>query len=205
MFTGIIEKLGKIKSISKNSVEISVILDDIKPGDSISINGVCLTVSKILSDSLCFDVSPETLDKTNIGKLIIGENVNIERAMKPSDRFGGHMVSGHVEDSGKIVSIKKSTEFSTFKISYPEKLGRYLVLKGSVAVDGISLTISELTDNTFDIAVIPHTIKNTNLQFKNINDTVNIETDLIAKYIEKIVSKPEKSKISKEFLLKHGF
>ncbi len=213
MFTGIVEEIGTVKSINSNFISISAskIFDDIKLGDSIAVNGVCLTVTRFDKNTFDADVSNETLRRTNFGQLKSGSKVNLERAMPINGRFGGHIVSGHIDDTGIIKSIKKDNGFLTLEISAKENIMRYIIEKGSVTIDGISLTIANLYDKSFDIAVIIHTIKETILQYKREGDIVNIENDVIGKYVERLLFKQDnihnikKNKIDMNFLLKNGF
>ena len=213
MFTGIVEEIGTVKSINSNFISISAskIFDDIKLGDSIAVNGVCLTVTRFDKNTFDADVSNETLRRTNFGQLKSGSKVNLERAMPMNGRFGGHIVSGHIDDTGIIKRIKKDNGFLTLEISAKENIMRYIIEKGSVTIDGISLTIANLYDKSFDIAVIIHTIKETILQYKREGDIVNIENDVIGKYVERLLFKQDnihnikKNKIDMNFLLKNGF
>ena len=208
MFTGIIEELGKVQSVKsdKITVECVTVLEDAKLGDSIAVNGVCLTVTELSPNSFTADVSYETLRVTSLNTLKTGSIVNLERAMKADGRFGGHMVYGHVDGLGKIVNIQKNGDFFDIKIELDEKDSKYTVKKGSITIDGISLTITGVNNNQINLAIIPHTFENTNLKSLKIGDFVNIETDIMAKYIEKFLSTGDnKSRISLEFLQEHGF
>ena len=208
MFTGIIEETGKIQSITSNkiTVECGTVLEGTRLGDSIAVNGVCLTVTELSSKTFTADVSYETLRVTSLNNLKTGSFVNLERAMKADGRFGGHMVYGHVDGLGKIVNIQKNGDFFDIKIELDEKDLKYVVKKGSITVDGISLTIAEITGKEIVLAIIPHTFENTNLKLLKNGDFVNIETDITAKYIEKFLSTGDnKSRISLEFLQEHGF
>lgn len=208
MFTGIIEDLGKIVETGNNQLKISTYLDSIGIGDSVAVNGVCLTVTETDSKhgNTCFvvDVSEETHKKTNLSQLKLGTPVNLERSLPSNGRFGGHFVTGHVECTGKIVAIATQNKSKIFRFSYPAEYDKHIVSKGSVAVDGISLTIIEVKKHGFTVSVIPHTLKNTTLGFKKSGDTVNIETDIISKYVEKLVN-PKKLGITREMLEKAGF
>mgnify|MGYP000509372580 CR=1 FL=1 len=190
MFTGIIEELGTIKGVRTQlegmrlSVSAKVVMDGMKTGDSIAVNGACLTVTEFDRVSFTADVSGETVNRTNIGKLRVGDKVNLERPLRLSDRLGGHLVSGHVDAVGFIRGMIKKGEVSVFTFETPKDISKYLISKGSVAVDGISLTVNDITGNTFSITVIPHTIKMTTLGFKKIGAAVNLEADMIGKYIE---------------------
>lgn len=193
MFTGIIEEVGKIKTITKNgwdfviAIEANKLLEDIYDGASISVNGVCLTVTSHQRNQFSVDVMPETLQATNLQSLSHRSPVNLERAMAANGRFGGHFVSGHVDATGKIVSKKAEKNAVYYEITIPERFRRYLAMKGSIAVDGTSLTVFGLSETTFTISLIPHTLKQTILGTKESGDTVNIECDTIAKYIEQFV------------------
>lgn len=208
MFTGIVEELGKVQTITENKiiVEAKTVLDDAKLGDSIAVNGVCLTVTKINSNEFEADISPETKRVTALKYLKIGTLVNLERAMPANGRFGGHMVLGHVDGLGRGKYIKKEGEFYNLTVEVPPEISKYIVKKGSIAINGISLTVADIASNIITIAVIPHTYENTNLKTLQIGDFVNIETDITAKYIEKFLSTSDnKSGISMDFLLENGF
>ena len=190
MFTGLVEDLGKVNTIKKFkeywNIQIITNLDDISIGDSISVNGVCLTVVKKDKNIIGFDVIKESLNKSNISHLDLNQFVNLERCLRFSDRLGGHLVQGHVECIGKIISKESSEDgWVDFEISFDKCFLKYCIYKGSITLDGISLTIKELKENSLIVSIIPHTLKNTNLGLKNINDYLNVETDLIAKYVER--------------------
>lgn len=193
MFTGIIEELGKIISFERRGdgarikVSAETVTDKTAEGDSIAVNGVCLTALNITSDSFAADVSGETLKRSTLGKITAGERVNLERAVTPTTRLGGHIVQGHVDSTGKFLSAAKQGDFWTVRINFPPELARYLIYKGSIAVEGISLTIADLTENYFEIAVIPKTWELTNLSTLKTGDAVNLEVDMIAKYVERIL------------------
>lgn len=208
MFTGIIEELGKIRLITTNKIQIECtqILDDINTGDSIAVNGVCLTAAETGNKFFTADVSQETMKVTNLHSLKIGDYVNLERAMKADGRFGGHIVSGHIDNVAQLKKIDKLGEFYNLEFELPSDCARYVIKKGSVTIDGISLTIAEVFENKVTIAVIPHTFKNTNLYTLNIGSYVNIEVDILAKYIEKFLSSSDnKSRIDEKFLIECGF
>lgn len=212
MFTGIIEELGKIASLevhaggAKIEIAARTVTEGTSDGDSVAVNGVCLTALNIQPDSFTADVSQETLDRSTLGSLKTGSPVNLERAVTPSTRLGGHIVQGHVDGRGTFVSAIQSGEFWTVRIGYPGDIGQYLVYKGSVSVEGISLTIASLTDAWFEIAIIPKTWELTNLSSLKPGDEVNLEADIIAKYVERIISyrKPE-NPITMEMLRDAGF
>ena len=187
MFTGIIEELGKILAITNNriTIECELVITDAKIGDSIAVNGVCLTVVELLSKGFVADVSPETMRVTSMGNLRVGDFVNLERAMKVDSRFGGHMVSGHIDGLGKFVSKKQVSDFYELEIGLTPELSKYVIKKGSIAINGISLTIAGVNEDKVKIAVIPHTYENTNLKSLKFGEIVNIEIDMVAKYIEK--------------------
>ena len=208
MFTGIVEELGKVQAITKDklTVECGTVLEGAKLGDSIAVNGVCLTVVEKMSKGFVADVSPETFRVTTLGNLKVGCLVNLERAMSANGRFGGHMVSGHIDGSAKFISAQKNGDFYDLKIELDSKQAKYVVKKGSIAVDGISLTVAEVDNKQINLAIIPHTFENTNLKTLKSGDFVNIEVDIVAKYVEKFLSTSDnKSRISLEFLQEHGF
>src|SRR2546421_7121606 len=194
MFTGIIEELGRIRSIEKRGedarimIEARMVTEGSRDGDSISVNGVCLTALELKPDSFAADVSKETLFRSTLGSLKEGSPVNLERAVTPATRLGGHIVQGHVDARGKFLGAENHGDSWTFRFAYPEAIGKYLVFKGSVAVEGISLTIANLTDEYFEIAVIPKTWEVTNFSSLKPGDLVNLEADVIAKYVESILT-----------------
>ncbi|MGZ8843663.1 MAG: riboflavin synthase [Pyrinomonadaceae bacterium] len=194
MFTGIIEELGRIREIEKRGedariiIEARTVTEGSRDGDSISVNGVCLTALDLKPDSFVADVSKETLFRSTLGSLKPGSPVNLERAVTPATRLGGHIVQGHVDARGKFLGSKNHGDSWTFRFAYPKEVARYLVFKGSVTVEGISLTIAELTDDYFDIAVIPKTFEVTNFSQLQPGDEVNLEVDVIAKYVERILT-----------------
>ncbi len=194
MFTGIIEELGQVRSIEARSdnayivIEARLVTEDTKHGDSISVNGVCLTALDIQPDSFAADVSRETLERSTLRSLKPGTPVNLERAVTPATRLGGHIVQGHVDARGTFVSATDLGGSWTVRIAYPPEIARYLVFKGSVAVEGISLTIAELADDYFEIAIIPKTWEVTNFAHLQSDDAVNLEVDVIAKYVERILA-----------------
>ncbi|WP_078545962.1 riboflavin synthase [Litchfieldia alkalitelluris] len=215
MFTGIIEEIGKISDIAstKDSIVLKIkatkILKDVNLGDSIAVNGVCLTVTSFTTDEFSVDVMPETVKSTSLRTLKKQSSVNLERAMSAGGRFGGHFVSGHVDGMGTIVKKEHLSNAVYYGIKINPSLRNYLILKGSVAVDGTSLTIFGLTDDTFTISLIPHTVSETIIGEKSIGDTVNIECDMLGKYVEQFVShsgtQQRKSSITSSFLVDNGF
>ena len=194
MFTGIIEELGRVREIEKRGedarivIEARTVTEGSSDGDSIAVNGVCLTALDVKSDSFAADVSKETLSRSTLGSLKSGSPVNLERAVTPATRLGGHIVQGHVDARGKFLGSENHGESWTFRFAYPKEIARYLVFKGSVAVEGISLTIANLTDDVFEIAVIPKTFEVTNFSRLKPGDEVNLEVDLIAKYVERMLT-----------------
>ncbi|MCA6072858.1 MAG: riboflavin synthase [Endomicrobium sp.] len=204
MFTGLIEDIGIVKKISSSRIEVETKLEGISKGDSISVNGVCLTAVVVNKNSFIVDYSPNTDKVTTLSKLKQNSNVNLERALTLSSRLGGHIVSGHIDGTAKIETIESLKNFYRIIFSCKYNIMSYCVEKGSVAVDGISLTISSLLSSGFEVFVIPKTFNNTIAQFKKIGDEVNIETDILAKYIEKIADKKTNS-ISFEMLKGNGF
>lgn len=190
MFTGIIEEVGQISNINKTndlqnmSIRVNKILNDAKVGDSISVNGTCLTITAIVNDIFTVDIVQETLERTNLKFLNIKNYINLERAMKASSRFDGHIVQGHVEGIAKILSMNKSDDNCVLSIELPEKLSKYCIYKGSIALNGVSLTIAKKDKNIIDIWLIPHTLKHTTFTYNKVGDYVNVETDIVGKYIE---------------------
>lgn len=207
MFTGIIEEIGKIKQIQNNILTVSAekILSDMHIGDSIAVNGTCLTVCKFDNTSFSADVMPETMRRTNLGSLKAGSPVNLERAMPANGRFGGHIVSGHIDGTGIISSFRKEKNAVWVQISAKPEILRYIVEKGSVAIDGISLTVAKVSNQDFSVSIIPHTGEETILLKKHSSDMVNLECDIIAKYVEKLCKIKQTESISKDFLAEHGF
>jgi len=216
MFTGIIEELGTVKRIQSGQesmeiiVQASKILEDVHLGDSISVNGVCLTVTHYTKDEASFDVMPETFKATNLNELSKGSKVNLERSMKADGRFGGHMVSGHVDGLGTITSKKAESNAVYYDIELPTELLDYFVYKGSVTVDGTSLTVFGVTDKGITISLIPHTMEHTILGDKGAGDHVNIEIDMLGKYVVNFLTKQfgsdkKSSSITESFLQENGF
>jgi len=193
MFTGIIEELGTVKLVerlehgARIQISATLVTSDTKDGDSIAVNGVCLTALDVSKTGFAADISQETLDRSTLGSLRSGSRVNLERSVTPATRLGGHLVQGHVDGRGTFVHAEQNGEFYTVRIGFPTELARYFVYKGSVAVEGISLTIASLADNHFDIAVIPKTWELTNLSILSAGNSVNLEADVIAKYVERML------------------
>lgn len=206
MFTGIIEEIGEVEKIGKDRLVIKFNkISDLKLGDSVSVNGVCLTIQKLDKDFFVSSVMPVTLQKTSLGRLKRKDKVNLERAVTPSGFMGGHFVLGHVDGTGKV--IKKSKDFNAVRlnIAFPKELSCYFVQQGPVAVDGVSLTIAKLMNESFDVSLIPHTIEMTNLNSLKEGDILNLEADILAKYVQKILSKKENKLINADFVKSCGY
>ncbi|MBN2444566.1 MAG: riboflavin synthase [Spirochaetales bacterium] len=218
MFTGIIEELGivsdmnKTKSSTRIVITINKVAEKLKTGDSLAVNGICLTVTHHSSGSCEADISSETLEKSTLGLLKPGDPVNLERAVNAGEPLGGHFVTGHIDGTGKVLTVTKKGNSHLIKISSQRKLMKYIASKGSVAIDGISLTPFNCTEVTFDVAVIPHTYTNTTLKDKKPNSLVNIECDILSKYIDRLLEfkklaleEKDESKIDTEYLKRTGF
>ena len=191
MFTGIVEEVGVVAKISDNAMTIraSKVLEGVKLGDSIAVNGACLTAVEFSQSEFSVDLSPETMRRTSLGQLSVGGPVNLERALLASDRMGGHIVQGHVDGTGRVMSIKPDGDSIIFRIRVPKRLDHYIVEKGFVAVDGISLTVVKRGASSFTLAVIPYTLENTNLSTVSVGDRVNLEADILAKYVESLLER----------------
>lgn len=191
MFTGIVEELGGVTKISDNAmtVQASKVTEDLKLGDSIAVNGTCLTAVNFSRTEFSVDLSPETMRRTSLGQLSEGSPVNLERALLASDRMGGHIVQGHVDGTGRVMSSRVDGDSIIFRIRVPKRLNPYIVEKGFIAVDGISLTVVKRGASSFTLAVIPYTLKNTNLASVSIGDRVNLEADILAKYVESLLDR----------------
>lgn len=213
MFTGLIEEVGIMtgavygESSMKLTVRAKKVLENLKIGDSISTNGVCLTVSGFTDTTFTADVMPETMRKTNLGKLKIGAGVNLERALKVSDRLGGHIVSGHVDGMGKIKDFKVEENATWIIIETTDDIIKYVIARGSIAIDGTSLTVVEVVDNYFRVSIIPITKEETNLLNKKVGDEVNLECDIVGKYVERFLTFKgnKKDTIDMKFLAENGF
>lgn len=206
MFTGIIEELGVVESPgTRFKIRAKKVLEDVHIGDSICVNGVCLTVTEFTPNGFTADVMPETLRCTNLGSLKKGEKVNLERAMPANGRFGGHIVSGHIDGTGRIEDIKNDGIAVVYTVAADKKILRYVINKGSITIDGISLTVCAIDEKSFCVSIIPHTQKETNLADKKCGDTVNIETDIIAGYVEKLLKTEDGSRVDMDFLRRCGF
>ena len=209
MFTGIVEEVGTVNGVSKGAksavltIAAKTIFEDLKLGDSVAVNGVCLTITRILKGSFTADVMNETLKRSSLGTLKIGSRVNLERAMPANGRFGGHIVSGHIDGTGMILKKRNDDIAVWYTIRASELVMRYVIEKGSIAIDGISLTVASVKKDHFAVSVIPHTAKETTLSQKNAGEVVNLETDIVGKYIEKLNS--QNQEITKDFLIRNGF
>jgi len=217
LFTGLIEEVGKIKSVHRSgqsmvlSIQAKEVLKETLLGDSIAVNGICLTVTSFDTSTFTVDVMPETMERTNLHQLSIGSFVNLERAMTPNRRFGGHFVAGHVDGIAKLLEKKEVDNAIFLKFQAEPSLTKYMIEKGSIAIDGISLTLVTVNDHSFSVSIIPHTLKETNLFSKQIGSTVNIEVDMIGKFVEKYISnfmgarEKKGSNITEGFLRENGF
>lgn len=207
MFTGIIEEVGRLKSLSRGVLEIEcrTVLEGLKVGDSISVNGICLTATGFDDNSFRADVMPETIRRTSLDGLKVGSKINLERALRLGDRLGGHIVSGHIDGVGRIISIRAEGNAHVVTVGAARSILRQIVEKGSVALDGMSLTVIDVSDRSFGVSLIPHTMSATNFIDKKIGDVLNIETDLIGKYIERQMHFSGSTEITKEFLISNGF
>ncbi|MBQ4347540.1 MAG: riboflavin synthase [Firmicutes bacterium] len=212
MFTGIVEEIGTLRSVNSTgdsailTISAKKVLEDVHLGDSIAVNGVCLTVTSFSSDKFTADVMHETLNRSSLGALRTGSRVNLERAMPADGRFGGHIVAGHIDGTGTVSAIKKDSNAIWYTIRTKPEILKYIIEKGSIAIDGISLTVAKLDSVSFSVSIIPHTVQHTNLSERKMGDTVNLENDCVGKYVEKLLmpNKPS-SGITADFLSKHGF
>ena len=206
MFTGIVEELGRIRAVGKGQLTVAAqkALDGTEPGDSIAVNGACLTVIAVGDGAFSVEVMPETLRRTNLANLHLGETVNLERALAVGGRLGGHFVQGHVDGTGRILSMTPEGESVLMKISASSEVMHYLVEKGFIAVDGVSLTIIERDATSFSVSLVTFTRQNTTLGGKRLGDPVNLEVDIIAKYVERLAGR-DRPEITPEFLAEHGF
>lgn len=220
MFTGLVEEIGEMRRISRKgeamvlAIKAGRVMDDLKLGDSVAVNGVCLTATSIENGMFTVDVMPETYRSTNLKELQTGSKVNLERAMAAGGRFGGHIVQGHVDGTGIIRSVRRDQNASVYEIA-PAQSGifKYIIPKGSVTLDGISLTVVDTSSASFTVSIIPHTLAETVLAFKGAGDTVNIENDILGKYVDHLLhygkqdngSGAGDSGISKQYLAEHGF
>jgi len=212
MFTGIIEERGKVLRVEykgqekRLTIEWPLDLTEVQLGDSINVNGVCLTVVEKREQEIRFDLSQETLQKTGLGDLKEGDPVNLERALRLTDRLGGHIVTGHIDGIGVIGEKRKERDFLRLMIRIPESVSRYVVQKGSIAIDGISLTVNEWKGNEIQMTLIPYTIEKTTLRDKKVGDRINVEADILGKYVEKLLERGDKKsgQVDLSFLKEHG-
>ncbi len=216
MFSGIVEEMGAVKSVQKGlagmrlSILASEILEDMKIGESISVSGACLTVIEFSTQDFAVDVSTETLNKTTLGTAEAGVPVNLERAMKLNERIGGHLVTGHIDGVGRVQRREQDGNAIQFTIEVPEDIGMYCVKKGSITIEGISLTVNDVSQHSFGVTIIPHTAKVTTMGLKQVGDFVNLETDLIGKYVERLLhasgklSSKSNPVIDRDYLQKRG-
>lgn len=215
MFTGIVEEIGTIRKMRPGphsmilEIGADTVLDGTRVGDSIAVNGICLTVTSRNPGSFTVDVMHETLDRSSLSRMTSGSRVNLERAMRAGGRFGGHIVSGHIDSTGQIIGIQKDDNAVWFQIQADPEVMRYVVEKGSIAIDGISLTVAKVQEDSFSVSIIPHTISQTILGERKTGDLVNLETDIIGKYVEKMLTRPAAQKkdsgITMELLAQYGF
>ena len=206
MFTGISEEIGKVSLIQPNrlTVQATKVLEGTAHGSSIAVNGICLTVTDLTANSFSAGIQPETLRRTNLGYLKAGDEVNLERAVALGGRMGGHLVQGHIDDTGKVASTKREKEAVLMRVDVPHPLMRYIAVKGFIAMDGLSLTIVELGEDTFTVSLIDFTQRNTTIGKRKVGDVVNLEVDIIAKYVESL-TKASNNGITFDFLKEHGF
>lgn len=215
MFTGIVEEIGRVEKIKHGqhsavlTIHAETVLEGTKIGDSIAVNGICLTVTELFPHGFSADVMHETLNRSSLARLTAGTSVNLERAMAADGRFGGHIVAGHVDGVGKILRVRRDDTAIWYTIQAKAELLRYIVEKGSITIDGISLTVAKVGETDFSISAIPHTVSQTILKDRKEGDLVNLETDIIGKYIEKLLrpaeTKQQQSGLTMEFLSKYGF
>jgi riboflavin synthase len=215
MFTGIVEETGVVRQIQSGAassnlvIQGELIFDDLKVGDSVAVNGVCLTATNVSKCTFGADVMHETLKRSSLGGLGSGSRVNLERAMAANGRFGGHMVSGHIDGTGQVAAVTQDDIAVLYTIQTSEQITKYIIEKGSIAVDGISLTVVYVATDRFQVSVIPHTVTATTLAEKKVGAVVNLENDMVGKYMEKLSGyhhkETPKSNITKEFLIKNGF
>jgi len=206
LFTGIVEEIGSVRAVGSGRLTISAtnVIQGTKKGDSIAVNGACLTITEISPDSFSVDVMPETLRRTNIGLLHPGDRVNLERPLAVGGRMGGHFVQGHVDGRGRVLSTTREGEALLLRFEASEDIMRYVVEKGFIAVDGVSLTVTECNATSFKVSLVAYTLHNTNLGSRGLGDEVNLEVDIIAKYVERLRERSG-STITPEFLAEHGF
>lgn len=213
MFTGIVEDRGVVQRIEHRGLEKRLTialpppLTEVGLGESISVNGVCLTVSQKEGTRIVVDLSTETLERTTLGSLRVGERVNLERALRLSDRLGGHIVTGHIDGVGRVTEVTRERDFLRLRVMLPKEASRYVVAKGSIAIDGVSLTVNEIRGEEIELALIPYTLERTTLEERRKGDRVNVEADILGKYVEKILAerRTKGEGLDEAFLAEHGF
>ena len=211
MFTGIIRSIGSVRRIDRRAkgarliVACPDIIEDIEISDSVAVNGVCLTATEKTTDAFAADVSQESLSRSNLSALAGGSHVNLETSLRLGDKLGGHLVFGHVDGLGIIANLGQTDEFYELTVEFPEDLSRYIAEKGSISIDGISLTVASIPANRFSVAVIPYTFEETTLQHRRVGDKVNLEVDMLARYVERMLGKQGSTGMTREFLSEHGF
>ncbi len=211
MFTGLVEEIGTVKNVKplggglKITIAAQKVIEDFQIGDSINVNGTCQTVVKFTKDQFEVEAVEETLKKTNLGKLKLNEKVNLERSLTLNKRLGGHFVTGHVDTTGKILNIKELSTSYLVDISYPKEFNKYLINVGAIAIDGISLTVANFDEEKFTVSIIPHTWKVTNLADRTIGSEINLEFDVLGKYVARLLNKEKQSNITEEWLKQNGF
>lgn len=212
MFTGIIQSVGRIHGLERRGGDVRLTvragdldLSDVQPGDSIAVAGCCLTAVALDSDGFAADVSNESLSLTTLGQLGAGDRVNLEKALRLSDRLGGHLVSGHVDGLGKVVSVQPDGRSQRWSFQVPDALARYVAHKGSICIDGVSLTVNEVDGNCFGVNLIPHTVEHTSFHARRVGAVVNLEVDVVARYVERLLSAGEAPRLDAAFLKQHGF
>jgi riboflavin synthase len=211
MFTGIVEDIGKVMRVEfrgqgkRLTLSVPLRLTDIQLGDSINVNGACLTVVEISHPLIRVDLSTETLQRTTLSEIKEGDSVNLERALRLSDRLGGHIVSGHIDGIGTVEELRRERDFLQMKIRAPQGVSKYIVQKGSIAVDGTSLTVNECQGDVIGLTLIPFTLQKTILVDKKVGDRVNLEADILGKYVEKMVGRSSSEKVTLSFLKEHGY
>lgn len=215
MFTGLIEEVGTVRTLrlegstAVTEIEAQRVMEGLREGDSVAVNGTCLTVARLSQQGFIAELSQETLARTSLGEMQPGSKVNLERPLLPTTRLGGHFVQGHVDGVGKVASIHSEKGFAHYEFSFPAELQPYIVEKGSIAVDGISLTVARLGSHSFQVAIIPHTLGNTNLRERRAGDSVNLECDILAKYVESLsnhqAEPKKKPSLTLEYLKEQGY
>ncbi len=211
MFTGIIRSIGSVRRMDRRAkgarliVACPDIIEDIEVSDSVAVNGVCLTATEKTTDAFAADVSQESLSRSNLSALTGGSRINLETSLRLGDKLGGHLVFGHVDGLGVIANLGQTDEFYELTVEFPEGLSHYIAEKGSISIDGISLTVASISTKRFSVAVIPYTFEETTLQYRRVGDKVNLEVDMLARYVERMLGKEQSTGMTREFLSEHGF